>query len=257
MNVKEAQNFLSKIGMEGVILLLVSAFSIVLVVSHILGLEYISTDRLIMITAVILALFVIYAVVKLSKLERNHKREVDFITFENIDAYYYFMIERLKHVKESIDIVNFIDPPTKETTIESRKKWFEAVGDFIKNNPKIEVRRVISIESTDKLNWVKNNQLEEFKNCLGFYVNCCALPAKHIPLLTMVIMDETEVFLGLSVAPEKSTPAPIERNLWIGNKDICDTFNNYYTALWNETIEIKRGKHIYVDRLLELKPRIL
>lgn len=171
--------------------------------------------------------------------------------FNNRPEFYNFIIQRFKDLSCTLDITNFTPQPASTTGIPERSQYFQAVTDLIRNNNQIEVRRIVSITTKEKFNWVENKEIQGLKDCNNFHLGYYEFPKKHIPSYTIILLDKKEIFLGIYWEPAHRGHR--DQNIWIKNDEICKAFGDYFDVLWDNSIKLKEGVFIFTDELYKLR----
>jgi hypothetical protein len=148
--------------------------------------------------------------------------------------------ERLKNTrlnaKEKVMLTQLDPIPPKDYGDQTRQNYFSSDIDYAKNHPDVQIRRILSIETQSKLEWVKD-LVEATKDLPNFslaYINIKDIN-KDVPfpkMLSLQIIDEEEVFI---LNPQFSfMPYDYENCYYIKNVEIAKIYCSYYNAIWNK-----------------------
>jgi hypothetical protein len=204
-----------------------------------------------------LCVFVLHEIIERAKSKEEHEileriqnesiesireiltKGVEAKVLDDRPEFYKVMIERVKEVKNTLDITNFTPQPPTTTGIPERLEYFDTVASVVKNRKNVEMRRIVSITTKDKCKWVEKEQLRGFEGQSNFHLGYYDFAPKHMPLYTIVLLDKNEIFLGVYWEPIHLGHR--DKNIWIKSKELCEAFADYYEVLWNNAIKLKEG----------------
>jgi len=121
------------------------------------------------------------------------------------------------------------DPPSG---LRSGKNYFSKMEKMIEKNPDCIVRRMISIDSPEMLEWAKELLKLTEKHNINFKVNVCDWDLEF-PMINMSIIDKSKVFLAITANFVENTPG-----IQIKDPKIVKYFVDYYDNMWANSSEI-------------------
>lgn len=155
------------------------------------------------------------------------------------------------------------NPPESYENEGKRKSYFESDIEYAKSHPYVTIKRILSIETEEKMKWVQDliEATKDLPNLFLAFVNIENI-AKERPfpkMLSLQIIDKEEVFV---LNPQYSyMPKSYQPCFYLKNKDVAQIFAEYHTAIWRELERdsegdeykhgciLKEGKEIHADRL--------
>jgi hypothetical protein len=187
----------------------------------------------------------------------ENKAEIKIITSQ--DDLYYMMTDRIRNAKKRVCIMHLDQYPPTHYKHEVRNKYFEFIFDFIKNNNKIAMRRITSINEREKGIWVKDRILEtkDVENLSMAYINIENLDNTYLKtVVSCQLIDDDEVFVLNPMSNTVSGSASFANCLYIKNRKVAQLYEKYYDDLWtfanlnyNGCVILKNGKERYLDVL--------
>jgi len=135
-------------------------------------------------------------------------------------------------------------PPVEGMDCEEAKYW-NRHQEFLNNNAcNYRIRRLVTIENTVKLDWVK--QMMECTACSNrISIRCLAVGAQLFPLLNVVIVDRRYTMI---FGPHDSETG--QQYFMIDSERVAASFHEYFEALWrHRTLHLADGNFIDVARL--------
>lgn len=154
------------------------------------------------------------------------------IHYNSYQEFFKALEDEISQPPSSMDLTHIRkDPPSG---LRSGKNYFLEMEKMIKKNPDCIVRRIISIDSREMLEWA--NELLELteKHDTNFKVNVCDWNLKF-PMINMSIIDNSKVFLAITANFVEKTPG-------IQTKDpkVVKYFIDYYENMWANSSKISR-----------------
>lgn len=151
----------------------------------------------------------------------------------------------------------------------SRVNYFTSDIEFAQSHPNVQIRRIISIPSDNKLEWVKDF-IEATKSISNLFLAYVSIPdiEKDTPfpkMLSLQIIDSNEVFM---LNPKYSyMPRQYEHCFYIKNADVGKIYTDYYNSIWeklknsddvNIGMILKNGTDIkgYEDKLNQIRNKL-
>lgn len=169
--------------------------------------------------------------------------------------FYVFLKKAVLTAENSVDLTHIQPSPPEKAGIKEKDEYFEAIKKVIKKR-QIRVRRIVSIPTMDKLNWIKS-LLKEFENYPNFDIHCVDVGSLKfpVPLLSVQIVDSDQVFLiDLAKGYHFDSSWSREKNdLWIVSKEIAKSYREYYEEYWQSTEKIKEGDRTYWDNVAKIE----
>ena len=159
----------------------------------------------------------------------------------NINDFYSELKEAVINANNSIDLT--IHQSTNPSIgIKARVEYFKSIGSIIKSD-KIRVRRITSVNSTEKLNLL-NEWLTKYGSCSNFHIKYTEVESSgFIRALSIQIVDSKKIFLA-GVCTGEMTESRSNVNVIIESEVLGRVFQNYYDSYWNSLKSIKEGKRI-------------
>jgi len=152
-------------------------------------------------------------------------------------------------------------PPSTYGRTQARQSYFSSDVAVYKAHPSVNFYRIISIETKEKLQWVKDliSQTKDFPNVFIAYVKIDSI-SQSVPfpkMLSLQIIDETEVFV---LHPAYSyMPADYKPCYYLKDAQVAQIYVNYYEKVWERICQnnehgliLKDGIISYEDRLTSL-----
>jgi len=183
---------------------------------------------------------------------------------------YYKKLELItNNAKKSIDLMSMQREPPGMSGVDEVESYFGSIDDRIQKT-NIRVRRLVSIQTEEKLTWVYDT-IRKHKDCANFnlrYVDVDLLYNKGVfkkareggtELLpypvNIQIIDKEHLFF---INPELGyfRPCDDSKNIYINSKDIGDVFASYYRRYWqmSQTLvscgKITEKSIMFLDNLL-------
>ncbi len=163
---------------------------------------------------------------------------------ERIDAnqFYDRLMEAVKNANRSVDLTNLDDAPLQLYQIPDMKRYFELVRSLVREKRQIHFRRIVSIPSREKFDWVVRmiNEVETDPNISFQLVD--AAPPNFVPALSLQIVDWRKVLI---VDPSTALIRTNSRNnLYIEGAEAAMCFEPYYEQLWKSGRWLKDGTRI-------------
>lgn len=155
------------------------------------------------------------------------------------------------------------NPPDSYEDESKRKSYFDSDIEYAKSHPNVTIKRILSIETKEKMRWVQDliTATKDLPNLFLAFVNIENI-AKERPfpkMLSLQIIDKNEVFV---LNPQYSyMPKSYQPCFYIKNKEVTQIFVKYYEDIWRELERdsenedykhgciLKEGKAIYIERL--------
>nr|WP_321498407.1 hypothetical protein [uncultured Methanolobus sp.] len=132
------------------------------------------------------------------------------------------------------------EPNSPQVAEEQRQIYFNNMLQYIKLNPRIVYKRIISIPDNAKLAWVEKliNDTSEYNNLELAYINIdCIEKFGTKSVMTVIscqIIDNDKMFLLnplLNYVPEAT--GTFKKCLYFENKEIVSIYQEYYSKLWD------------------------
>lgn len=185
------------------------------------------------------------------------KAEIKIITSQ--DDLYYMLMDRIREAKKKVCIMHLDQYPPTHYKHEVRNNYFEFIFDFAKNNNKIAMRRITSINEKEKGMWVKDRIIEtkDVENLSMAYINIENLDNTYLKtVVSCQLIDDDEVFVLNPMSNTVSGSASFANCLYIKNKKVAQLYERYYDDLWtfanlnyNGCYILKNGRECYYDVL--------
>jgi hypothetical protein len=175
---------------------------------------------------------------------------------ERVDAneFYNQFIKMVQSARKSVDLTNLDDVPLELYQIRNMKVYFSTLVGLVRANPQIHFRRIVSIPSHEKWDWVKN-MIEEVKDCANMSIQL--VRADHsapMPPISFQIVDKERVLI---VDPETSLMRPTSlNNLLIEGIEASACFALYYDRFWKTGKPLKDGLKINYSLLEEARAEL-
>lgn len=116
-----------------------------------------------------------------------------------------------------------------------RKDYFDSTIQYARDNPNIEIRRILSIPSIQKLEWALMcvNDSKDLNNLHFAYlrIDDIASTVPTPPIISVQIIDDTEMLYldpRYSYMPQRYYPC-----VYLNNHEVVKLFSAYYTSLWD------------------------
>lgn len=155
------------------------------------------------------------------------------------------------------------NPPESYEDESKRKSYFDSDIDYAKSHPYVTIKRILSIETEEKMKWVQDliEKTKDLPNLFLAFVNIenIAQERPFPKMLSLQIIDKDEVFV---LNPQYSyMPKSYQPCFYIKNKGVSQILVDYYKDIWRELERdseneeykhgciLKEGKAIYSDRL--------
>lgn len=150
-----------------------------------------------------------------------------------------------------IDATYFSKPPLPEKDQLSNEKryWSNLLVSLRTKGNDFQVRRIVTVESPEKLKWVKG-MFKELKNCPQFHLAVLSTE-QPFPLTNLIVIDGRYTML---FGPHEI--AGKGQYVFIDNDAIAESFYRHFEDLWRvaeRSIPLKIGQDIYPDNLKKLE----
>lgn len=157
-------------------------------------------------------------------------REIPFRDRSSLDAY----LKRLVPAARKIDVANFTLAPPEDPDGE---EYMKAVADRIRHDDKFKFRRLLTVPSKRKLDWIERTAIE--------LVACPNFELKYVPesveqewlsqfMPTFLILDNDRLCAGFYYSNEGAL------NMFLDSKKVARQFANYFNYLWERSYYIKK-----------------
>lgn len=194
---------------------------------------------------------------------RNFNNASVEVLSQHEDFYYKLTKCRLGATREVLLTQLDPNPPESYEDESKRKSYFESDIEYAKLHPTVTIKRILSIETKEKMEWVRGliDATKDLPNLFLAFVNIENI-TKERPfpkMLSLQIIDKNEVFV---LNPQYSyMPKSYQSCFYLKNKDVAEIFVDYHTAIWRELERdsensefkhgciLKEGKAIYNERL--------
>lgn len=163
------------------------------------------------------------------------------------DTEFYAHLTKSRNEAKKVVYLTQLDPwPPKnyENQNSTRKSYFEMDVQYLNDHPNVLVYRILSIETVEKLEWVKGliQATSGYSNFFLAYVNIDSIQ-DSVPfpkMLSLQIIDKEEVFC---LNPRFShMPRDYEPCYRFKNKDVAEIYVDYYQKIW-EILKSGRPEH--------------
>jgi len=216
-------------------------------------------NNVILFNMCIIFIYIIFSLNDIKKL--LSEKDDHIIEGETLDAqeFYRKLRQSVSKAKKSIDLMSMRDSkPDEMSGVVELKDYFENIEKIIKRNNSIQIRRIVSIGSETKFDWVCET-IKKFKEKNNFSMRYMKLPSNISDIsttpypLNVQIIDGKEIFIinpkqGYMVITGKS-----KLNIRIKSDKIGEVLTEYYDACYDNKCEvIFEGKKIYTNRLKEI-----
>lgn len=194
---------------------------------------------------------------------RNFNNASIEVLSQHEDFYYKLTKCRLGATREVLLTQLDPNPPESYEDESKRKSYFASDIEYAKSHPNVTIKRILSIETKEKMKWVRGliEATADLPNLFLAFINIENI-TKERPfpkMLSLQIIDRNEVFV---LNPQYSyMPKSYQSCFYLRNKDVAEIFVDYHTAIWRELESdsensefkhgciLKEGKAIYNDRL--------
>jgi hypothetical protein len=189
----------------------------------------------------ILTTLTVYMMSQISqiRIKMNKEHDIEIYSGEKGAEEYYGDLTNVISKASVVYAINFILKPPHDD-IAPRKRYYSELAKRIQAG--LNVKRIVSITNREKYEWVKHEQVEKFKKYPNFNLRCYVLPDKieHIPILTIVLVDSRESFIGLySGSGDIASPV----NIRIKCAKTCDALEKYFSTLWRNAKSFDESKN--------------
>jgi len=181
------------------------------------------------------------------------KKERPIYQILNYSDYYKKLKLIILNAKDQIDLMSMQAQPPGLYDVKELKSYFDSIDDLIQNTS-IRVRRLVSIQTEEKLTWVEDTIIKH-KDCTNFYLSYVDLNIlydkgvfkKRKELLpypvNIQIIDNEHLFL---INPELGYFEPdLDSNyIYIHSKEVGTVFASYYLRYWQMSEIIVSGGKI-------------
>jgi hypothetical protein len=139
-------------------------------------------------------------------------------------------------------------PPTELVGIEVAKYW-KALARNLKRCDHFRVRRIVTIESEIKLQWVRQT-LGDSGTALNYHL-AVLTTEQSFPLLNVVIVDGR-----YSAIFEPHAQSTDSTYIFIDDRETARALQRYFDDLWRVAVKLKVGKQIYLDAFATVESRL-
>lgn len=206
---------------------------------------------------------IVPTVTSLSKEVRNLNNASIEVLTQHEDFYSKLTKCRLCATREVLLTQLDPNPPESYEDESKRKSYFDSDIEYAKSHPHVAIKRILSIETREKLEWVRGliEATKDLPNLFLAFVNIENI-AKERPfpkMLSLQIIDRNEVFV---LNPQYGyMPKSYQPCFYLKNRDVAQIFVDYHTDIWRELEResenseykhgciLKEGKEIHMDRL--------
>lgn len=179
---------------------------------------------------------------KISSLEKTipliNNASIDLLNTQN--EFYEKLSKSRLSAKNKIDLTQLDPWPPKgykdPDSASERRSYFEQDVEFAKSHPTTYIRRILSIETEEKLQWAKEliESTKGISNLFLAYINIGEIE-KSVPfpkMQSIQIIDETEVFL---LNPQYAyMPRQYQKCFYIKNMEFAKIYSEYYEEIWKK-----------------------
>lgn len=227
-----------------VILLIASA---VLIILEIVG-QLEDKDGTVLLS--LLAAFVLYQIVEnyrtsesLAALVKREKA-ASITVLSTAQEFFVSATAVVESARHSIDACYFTPfPPTRFYDDPEIERYWRRFSDLLRQRPTLSVRRMATLDNTDKVEWVKTHVLEH-KDCHNY--NFAVVPnIDHLPLMNVMIVDNCRTFV---FSPHG---ARARNYILVESGEFARGMLEYYDLMWSAGNLLKDGPNIHLNRIPE------
>ena len=156
---------------------------------------------------------------------RNLVEHVGVMTIiKTPQEYYQKLKSSIENAQDSVRLLYLTKSPPTSIGKYSQTYWEWFQYYIAKKSNSVVVRRIASLDSKEKIEWVIDKTLE-LSQTLNYGIRVYN-PKDFLPLMGMEIIDNNEVFL---FGPHGKTP----RWIYINNPDVAEGMAQYFEELWS------------------------
>ncbi|MGD0339014.1 MAG: hypothetical protein ABSB78_09515 [Bacteroidota bacterium] len=175
--------------------------------------------------------------------------DITFEIIENLGELFATLRYHTKHAKQRIDTMMISESPAALAAPEMIT-YFSEIKKIICRHRDLNFRRVVTINSMDKLKWV-HKLLDDFKDCPNYHMRWLQTHTLTTPLMAVHIVDERLTVLFKTIRPDG-----IDRSILIRSEDVTRCFQEYFEAVWNASIPLKEGGQVFPHVLDEFESNL-
>jgi len=148
---------------------------------------------------------------------------------------YELMTEKIKNAKKNVCIMHLDHYPPTHFANEARTAYFKFIFDFGKANENVLMRRITTINSREKGEWVKGKMIEtqDEDNLNIAYISAANLDSTSLKtVVSCQIVDDMGVFIMNPLSNTVSGSGNFPNCWYIENKKVVKLYQQYYDTLF-------------------------
>jgi hypothetical protein len=167
-----------------------------------------------------------------------------------------------------IDLMAMQFEPPDTSCPKEVQNYFISIEELIKRNTRIQIRRLVSIQTEAKFNWVYN-MIRTCEKCSQFsvrYVNVDILyddvpeeesEALPYPANIQIIDREHVFFINPKMGYFMPTDVEDSYNIYINSKEIGELYSSYYDRFFKASKPILQQQKIIQETMIKIRGKIL
>jgi hypothetical protein len=254
---KLVDNIISKIkeNIDYSIVLMIIIIGLMVEILHAFGvIGELSPTGILVYISILISLSLVLIIRKVDELKETVNASLEksgsFLLLDGYEEFYKRAEEEAKKAEKSIDVTNFypISPTAIQT--EAVSGYYKTIAKIIQENSNLTFRRIASINSLEKLAWVKHtiSSLSEENFHIKYASSLCD---DDFPIINILIFDRTKVIIGMY----SEVPA-LEKGIFIENPTAAVVFSDYFNTIWDKSIKLKMGAKVTEKTLQDIEEKI-
>lgn len=170
---------------------------------------------------------------KIESLLRTAVEAADIHLFKTRRDFFESAERRIKKA-EQIDVTHFgLSAPSKADV--DSFKYYQTFAKVIQGG-NIKVRRILILRNQSHVDWARQ-MLDAFADCPQFFLKVYKGPFDYIPMINLMIVDGTEVYLGGG----ERAPSDDPKALLVRDNDFTESIQEHFKTLWRDSIEVSNS----------------
>jgi hypothetical protein len=153
----------------------------------------------------------------------------------------------MKGDTKTVDVTYFT-PDIPDLSQSGIRQYWDQVPTLIKDNPKITFRRIATVESSEKFEWLLKD-MTKFKDTDGFNLRIIDTNIGTL-LLNVIVVNDEEIFI---FGPHRPESDRVQKYVYVKNSEIGSAIAAYFGHIWSSALVIKQGQRIHQDQILRIR----
>lgn len=171
--------------------------------------------------------------------------------------FYRRLSEATRTAERQIELTHHEAMPPSLTGIQEKREYFTTIEHTLLHTD-LPVRRIVSIPTPAKLEWVEDYLLGTFAERPNFSLRYTPFSYADRPTLIPLSLQifDREACAVINVHSGSHTETEPDLDLWIDSDVVAQYFSRYYDQYWAVCLPLKEGNNIYEVNLKDIRKRL-